>query len=278
VATYAIGDLQGCYDELIALLDTINFDKNKDQLYFVGDLINRGPDSLKTLRFVRQLGTSAMTVLGNHDLHLLAIANGQEQYLHPGDSFEDILNAADKDTLLTWLRKQPLIHQHKEPAFTILHAGLPPQWETGQAYEYAKEVEAALNADDCKKYFAEMYGKQPDIWSDKLEGWERLRFITNCLTRLRYCDAAGRLDFKEKQAPGTQAPGLHPWFEIEHRLSRKDKIIFGHWASLRDYKQDYKALNVYPTDMGCVWGGDLLAFRLEDERLFSVASRQKARV
>jgi len=242
VATYAIGDLQGCYEELIALLDKINFDANKDQLCFVGDLINRGPDSLKTLRFVRQLQANAITVLGNHDLHLLAIANGQTQHRHSGDSLEKILNAPDKDALLVWLRQQPLIHRHEELDFTLLHAGLPPQWQIDQACEYAREVETALSSDKVTDYFAHMYGNQPALWSDKLDGWERLRFITNCLTRLRYCDATGRLDFKEKQAPGKQAKGLYPWFEIEHRRSRSDKIIFGHWASLRDYKQDYKSV------------------------------------
>ena len=276
MATYAIGDVQGCYEELIALLDRINFDARKDQLCFVGDLVNRGPDSLKTLRFVRQLGANAITILGNHDLHLLAIANGQAQYRRPGDTLAEVLHAPDKDTLLTWLRKQALIHRHREPEFTMLHAGLPPQWHTDQAYEYAQEVETALSSDNCKEYFAHMYGDRPARWSDKLSGWERLRFITNCLTRLRYCDIEGRLDFREKRAPGKQAKGLYPWFEIAHRLSRDDKIIFGHWASLRNYKQDYKALNVYPADMGCVWGGNLLAFRVEDKKFFSVASRQKA--
>lgn len=278
MSTYAIGDLQGCHEELLELLDEINFDKNKDQLWFVGDLINRGPESLKTLRFVKKLGASAITVLGNHDLHLLAIANGQEQYMHSGDTLEEILAAPDKGELLTWLRQQPLAYQHKDLGFTMIHAGLPPQWETGQACEYAKEVETALVADNFKEYFANMYGNQPDQWSDDLQGWERLRFITNCLTRLRYCDADGRLNFKEKLAPGKQAKDLHPWFEIEYRKSRNDKLIFGHWASLRDYEIDYEALNVFPTDMGCVWGGRLVAFRLEDESFFSVPSRQEVKL
>ncbi len=278
MATYAIGDLQGCYEELIDLLDKINFDAAKDQLCFVGDLVNRGPHSLKTLRFVHALGANAVTVLGNHDLHLLAIAAGQEKYMHTGDTLAEILDAPDKDALLSWLGRQALVYQHEELKFTLVHAGLPPQWEVGQAREYAREVEMALTADNHKEYFAHMYGRQPAQWSERLDGWGRLRFITNCLTRLRYCDATGRLDFKEKLAPGRQAAGLFPWFELEQRASRHDKIIFGHWASLREYKFDYKAFNVYPTDRGCVWGGSLAALRLEDERFFSVASRQGIRL
>lgn len=272
---YAIGDLQGCYLELLDLLDAINFDEGKDRLLFAGDLVNRGPDSLKALQFVKQLGDSALTVLGNHDLHLLAIANGQEKYMHAGDTFTDVLNASDKDELLSWLRQQPMLHRDSELDFTLVHAGVAPQWQLSQAVDYAQEVESCLRSDNFHEYFAHMYGNQPAQWSEKLRGWKRLRVITNYLTRLRFCDEQGHMVFKEKGIPGSQPSTALPWFELGGRKSRNDKIIFGHWAALRDYEQDYKRLKVYPIDMGCVWGGNLVALRLEDEKIFSVPSRQQ---
>jgi len=271
VSTYAIGDVQGCYRELLALLDLINFDQNNDQLWFTGDLVNRGPGSLETLRFVKQLGTTAITVLGNHDLHLLAIANGQSQYLHKSDTLNTILKASDKYELLTWLRMQPLIHQ--DLGFTLVHSGIPPQWDSDMAQVMAVEVEATLRDGNYIEFFAHMYGNQPKQWSDTLSGWDRLRFITNCFTRMRYCDQNGKLEFKEKGLPGTQNPKYQPWFEINSRKSRSQNIIFGHWAALRDYKQDYDKLNVYPVDMGCAWGDELAAMRLEDKKYFKVPSQ-----
>ena len=270
--TFAIGDLQGCFDELRDLLEIIRFDPARDRLWFTGDLVNRGPQSLDCLRFVKELGDAAITVLGNHELHLLAIGNGQPQYLHDGDTLDDILAADDCRELLDWLRGLPLMHHDADSGFTMVHAGLPPQWRTGQALEYAAEVEQALRGPRYRDYFANMYGNEPDCWSPDLDGWDRLRFITNCLTRIRYCSGDGVLDLKEKGVP--DAHDALPWFEVAGRQSLPEKIIFGHWAALRDYSQDYARFNVFPLDMGCVWGGELVALRLEDERYFRVPSRQ----
>ena len=272
--TFAIGDLQGCFDELADLLELVRFDRSRDRLWFTGDLVNRGPQSLDCLRFVKDLGDAATTVLGNHELHLLAIGNGQPQYLHAGDTLDDILAAPDCAELLDWLRRLPLACHDAQSGFTMVHAGLPPQWDLAAALGYAREVEEVLQGPGYRDYFANMYGNEPDCWSPDLGGWERLRFITNCFSRIRYCSAGGRLNLEEKGAPGSQPEAALPWFEIAGRKTWSDKIIFGHWAALRDYPQDYGRFNVFPLDMGCVWGGELVALRLEDERYFRVASRQ----
>lgn len=271
---YAIGDLQGCFDELTDLLEKIRFDSARDRLWFTGDLVNRGPQSLACLRFVKDLGDGAVTVLGNHELHLLAIGNGQPQYRHDGDTLDDILAAHDRAELLDWLRRLPLACHDEQSGFTMVHAGLPPQWDLAAALGYAREVEEILQGPAYRDYFANMYGNEPDCWSPDLGGWDRLRFITNCFSRIRYCSAGGRLNLEEKGAPGMQPASQLPWFEVAGRKSRSDKIIFGHWAALRDYRQDYGRFNVFPLDMGCVWGGELVAMRLEDQRYFSVPSRQ----
>ena len=272
--TYAIGDLQGCFDELRDLLEIIRFDPGRDRLWFTGDLVNRGPQSLACLRFVKEFGDGAVTVLGNHELHLLAIGNGQPQYLHAGDTLDDILAADDCTELLDWLRGLPLVHHDGQTGYTMVHAGLPPQWRLGQALEYAAEVEQALRGPRYRDYFANMYGNEPDRWSPDLGGWDRLRFITNCLTRIRYCSEDGVLNLKEKGVPGDRPEASLPWFEVAGRKTRSDKLIFGHWAALRDYPQDYTRFNVYPLDMGCVWGGELVALRLEDGECFRAPSRQ----
>ena len=271
--TYAIGDVQGCYRELVDLLDTINFDEHKDQLWFTGDLVNRGPDSLETLRLVKSL--QPVMVLGNHDLHLLAINAGKAS-LQKKDTVGPVLHASDRSDLLSWLRQQPLLHRSRDPAYTLIHAGLPPQWNITQAQILAAEVEAVLRTDAATEYFAHMYGNTPDIWSEDLRGWDRLRFITNCLTRLRYCDNTGRISMKEKGPPGRQSDALLPWYQIKGRQSSKDQIIFGHWATVRlGEKQDFKTARVHALDTGCVWGNALTAMRLEDETYFSVPSRQQ---
>ena len=275
MSTFAIGDLQGCFDELMDLLEEVRFDRAADRLWFTGDLVNRGPQSLACLRFVKDLGDIAVTVLGNHELHLLAIGNGQPQYMHAGDTLDEILEADDCAEMLDWLRGLPLIHRDGQTGFTMLHAGLPPQWDLAAALHYAREVEEVLQGPGYRDYFANMYGNEPAAWSDDLSGWERLRFITNCFSRIRYCSADGRLNLEEKGAPGNQPEAVLPWFEVAARKTRPDKIIFGHWAALRDYPQDYGRFNVYPLDMGCVWGGELVALRLEDEQYFSVPSRRR---
>lgn len=258
MAIYAIGDVQGCYAELRLLLDKLRFDPATDRLWFVGDLVNRGPQSLETLRFIRSLGAAATTVLGNHDLHLLAVANGVSRTKHR-DTFGDVLHAPDRDELLDWLRRQPLLHG--EGGFYLIHAGLPPQWRIEDAARHAREVEACLADGDSAEFFRRMYGDTPDRWSDSLDYWDRLRFTTNCLTRMRYCGPDGRIDFKQKGEPGSQPKPLLPWFEVPGRLSGGAKVVFGHWSTLGFYARD----GIYGLDTGCLWGGELTALRLDGE-------------
>jgi bis(5'-nucleosyl)-tetraphosphatase (symmetrical) len=270
MSTYAIGDVQGCFKELIQLLDKINFDETNDRLWFVGDLVNRGQASLEVLNFVIKLGDLAITVLGNHDLHLLALA---EEIVTPKkkDTLMSILTSPDKQELITWIRQQALMHYDKDLDFTMIHAGLPPQWETKQAMELAEEFEQFLNSENYLSFLAVMYGNKPDVWDENLTGNDRLRFIVNCFTRMRYLDDKDELNFSEKGAPGSQEECLTPWFMIEERKSRHDKIIFGHWSTVHlGTIQDFTPYNVYPIDTGCLWGGELTAMRLEDEKLFSV--------
>ena len=261
MATYAIGDIQGCYEPLRRLLDRIAFDPSKDRLWFVGDLVNRGPDSLACLRFVRSLDEQADVVLGNHDLHLLARAEGETRSARK-DNLDDILTAPDRDDLLDWLRHRPLMHQDTKKGFAMVHAGLPPQWDIPQALACAREVEEALRGPDYRAFLKGMYGDQPAIWSDDLSGMERLRFITNCLTRMRYCDTQGRLDLTAKGHPATQPAGALPWFRIPGRASRDQRIVFGHWSTLKWLAEN----NVWSLDTGCLWGGQLTAIRLRRKK------------
>lgn len=260
MAIYAIGDVQGCYAELRLLLDRLKFDPARDRLWFAGDLVNRGPQSLETLRFVRALGPAATAVLGNHDLHLLAVAAGVSRTKHR-DTFGDVLHAPDREELLDWLRRRPLLYG--EGGFYLIHAGLPPQWRIEDAAGYAREVEACLAGDDTGEFFRRMYGDTPNRWSEGLEDWDRLRFTINCLTRMRYCTAEGRLDFKEKGAPGSQSKSLLPWFQVPGRRSRDATIMFGHWSTLGFYAGE----GVFGLDTGCLWGGALTALRLDGDRV-----------
>ena len=259
MAIYAIGDIQGCFDQLQRLLDKIDFNCAMDQLWFAGDLVNRGPDSLETLRFIKGLGDSAICVLGNHDLHLLAVSKKPRKTVQD-DSLREILNASDCDELLHWIRHLPLIHRTKN--FCLIHAGLPPQWDVEQASRAAREVEEILVSDDYEILLKEMYGDSPNQWSDTLEGWNRIRLIINCFTRLRYCDHEGKLDLSCKATPGNQPNNLLPWFNIENRRSRSTCIIFGHWSALGFYA----GYNCYCIDSGCIWGGQLTALRLDGEQ------------
>jgi bis(5'-nucleosyl)-tetraphosphatase (symmetrical) len=258
MAVYAIGDIQGCFDELQALLARLEFDPAIDRLWFAGDLVNRGPKSLETLRFVRGLGAGAITVLGNHDLHLLAAAHGSPLNRNDG-SLRAILEAPDREELIDWLRRQPLLHHDATLGFTLVHAGLPPQWNLSLAQACAGEVEAVLRGDRPAEFFEHMYGNKPRQWSAELGGWERLRFIVNCFTRLRFCREDGRLDLKSKGPPGSQSPGYQPWFEVAGRASRDLNIIFGHWSTLGRCT----APGIYPVDSGCLWGGQLTALRID---------------
>jgi len=258
MALYAIGDIQGCYDELRSLLDVLRFDPVADRLWFTGDLVNRGPESLATLRFVRDLGECAVIVLGNHDLHLLAVARGQSP-LKRKDTLQPVLDAPDRDELLDWLQGRPLLHHDPGLDLTLLHAGLPPQWSVATARALAAEVEVVLREGDGDAYFSHMYGDTPEQWDVGLEGWARLRFITNCLTRMRYCTADGRLVLGSKGPPGTQLPGALPWFGVPGRVSAGERIVCGHWSALGYVNRtDLLAL-----DTGCLWGGTLTAMRLD---------------
>ncbi len=276
MATYAIGDLQGCYTALQNLLTKINYHPAKDFLWFAGDLINRGKQSLECLRFVKDAVTAgkALTVLGNHDLHLLAVANNLAP-LKPSDSLHPILDAADFYELCFWLRQQPLFHYDSNTEFCLVHAGLPPQWDLAQAITCAAEISATLKSDDYLLFLAEMYGNQPDHWQDNLHGINRLRFITNCFTRIRYCDSEGRLNLIAKGPLGTQPNNLLPWFQIPWRRHKNLKIIFGHWAALYENWQQLSNPNLFPLDSGCVWGNTLTALRLEDGLRFSLDCHNK---
>lgn len=260
MATYAIGDIQGCCDEFEALLGQLRFDPARDRLWLTGDLVNRGPRSLDVLRLVKGFGSAAITVLGNHDLHLLAVAMAPNERVKPQDTLDPILHAADRDELLQWLRSQPLLHHDATLGYTMIHAGLPPQWDLATAQACAQELEHALRDDArCVELFTHMYGDRPNRWSDDLRGVDRLRFITNCLTRLRFCRSDGRLElgFKGKMAAAPQ--GVLPWFRIPQRRSRDLRIVCGHWSALGYYDGD----GVLSIDTGCVWGERLCAIRLD---------------
>lgn len=259
MAVYAIGDIQGCYDELRELLATIHFDPECDRLWFVGDLVNRGPKSLETLRFVRELGTAAITVLGNHDLHLLAAAYGIRPDTIDDDTLEPVLGATDRDELIDWLRRRPLLHHDADLGYLMVHAGLPPQWDLGLARQCAGEVESVLRSDRLEAFLSHMYGNKPRQWSRELTGWDRLRFIVNCFTRMRFCDRKGKLELKSSGPPGSQPDGYYPWYEIPGRASEGMNIIFGHWSTLRTTDIP----GIFPTDSGCLWGGQLTALRID---------------
>jgi len=263
MATYAIGDVQGCFDELKALLTQINFNSDRDRLWFCGDLVNRGPKSLETLRFIRSLEDNAISVLGNHDLHLLATAFDHQK---PGknDTFDTVLKADDAAELLDWLRHRPLLYHETENKITLLHAGIHPDWSISKAQQLAKEMEQVLQGDNHINFYRHMYGDKPFLWDDSLSGWSRYRFITNILTRLRYCDKQGKPALNAKGAPGSQADGLFPWYEVPHRKSQQDTIIFGHWSTL-PHAGLSSINNTYAIDSGCLWGGALTAMRIDVE-------------
>ena len=259
MATYAVGDVQGCCSELESLLDALSFDPARDRLWFVGDLVNRGPRSLDVLRLLQPLGEAAIVVLGNHDLHLLAIARGAAQ-LRPADrTLEAVLAAPDRELLLDWLQSRAVLHHDAALGVTMLHAGLPPQWDIPLARRCAAELEAALRGDHSGRLFSAMYGNHPDLWDEELEGEERLRFITNALTRLRVCDRAGRMLLKHKGPPGKMPANAIPWFQAPGRRSAGARIVCGHWSALGYHDGD----GVLALDTGCVWGGSLTARRLD---------------
>ena len=260
MALYAIGDLQGCHSEFLALLAQLRFDPQRDRLWLTGDLVNRGPDSLAVLRTLRSLGDSATVVLGNHDLHLLAMAWAPGSVRRREPELRAVLDAPDAAELLAWLAGRPLLQRDDAIGWTLIHAGLPPQWSLAQAESCAREVEAALR-DDPVRLLTEMYGNLPDRWSPALAGIDRLRYAVNCLTRLRFVDADGRLLLGLKGPVGDAPPGAMPWFRHPARATRNDRILFGHWSALGYLDEP----GLRCLDTGCVWGGRLCAVRLDIE-------------
>ena len=266
MAVYAIGDLQGCFAPLQQLLRKVAFDATRDRAWFVGDLINRGPDSLACLRFVKSLGDSAVTVLGNHDLHFICVAEGAQK-TKARDTLQPLLEAPDRDELVAWLRARPLMHV--EGGFALVHAGLLPQWTVAEARALAREVEAELQGRDYRALLERMYGDEPDRWSDGLRGIERLRVVINAMTRLRVCDGRGAMVLRFKGEPGEAADEWTPWFDVPGRRSADHTVVCGHWSALGlRLRADLLSL-----DSGCVWGRSLTAVRLEDRAVFEVGCR-----
>ena len=263
MATFAIGDVQGCADELHQLLTAIDALQPDASLVFVGDLVNRGPASLSTLRQIKAMGPRARMVLGNHDLHLLAVAHGVRA-AGRGDTLNPILQAPDRDELLEWLRQQPLALMAE--GWLVVHAGVLPQWSAAQILSLAAEVEACLQAPDWEDFLHSMYGNQPARWSDTLTGHARLRCIVNALTRIRFCSAEGEMEFATKEGPAQPPPGFMPWFDVPGRRSADTRILFGHWSTLGFVQR----ANLVGLDSGCVWGGKLSALRLSDQYLLQV--------
>jgi bis(5'-nucleosyl)-tetraphosphatase (symmetrical) len=266
MAHYAIGDIQGCHAELCRLLDLVGFSAASDRLWLVGDLVNRGPDSLAVLREVKALGDAAVTVLGNHDLHLLTVAAGHRR-AHREDTIDDILNAPDRDELLHWLARRPLVVVEGDAM--MVHAGVLPSWTPATALMLSREVEATLASDDCARFLGVLYGDEPATWRDDLAGDDRLRAIVNVCTRLRFCTADGRMEFREKRGREHAPPGFRPWFAHDHRRTARMLVVCGHWSTL----ELELAPNVLMLDSGCLWGGTLTAARLPDRRLYQVPSR-----
>ncbi|WP_117235787.1 bis(5'-nucleosyl)-tetraphosphatase (symmetrical) ApaH [Vibrio maerlii] len=266
MANYIVGDIQGCFDELQLLLQQANFQPQKDTLWIAGDLVARGPKSLETLRFVKSLGASARPVLGNHDLHLLAVSEGIHR-VKDKDKTAAIFSAPDRDELLTWLRQQPLLAEHDD--FVMCHAGISPQWGLNTAKACAQEIEALLRSSEWQWLIKEMYGNGPDYWDESLTGIERYRYIINAYTRMRFVFEDGRLDFKCKLPPEEVASDeLLPWFSLPNRTSLEKIVLFGHWAALMGTESH----NVIGLDTGCVWGGHLTMLRWEDKQYFEQKS------
>ncbi|RMQ46271.1 Bis-tetraphosphatase, symmetrical [Pseudomonas cichorii] len=260
MAVYAAGDLQGCLEPLKCLLDHVGFEPDKDQLWLVGDLVNRGPQSLETLRFLYSIRESVVCVLGNHDLHLLAVSRKIER-LKKSDTLREIIEAPDGPELLEWLRRQKLMHYDAERNIAMTHAGIPPQWSLKKALRYASEVEQALQDDNLYQPFLDgMYGNDPASWDNDLKGVTRLRVITNYFTRMRFCTSDGKLDLKSKEGIETALPGYEPWFRHQNRKTRDLQIIFGHWAALEGQCDEP---GVHALDSGCVWGGAMTLMNVD---------------
>lgn len=269
MATYAIGDIQGCYTQLQLLLKKIEFNPAQDMLWFTGDLINRGHESLTTLRFIKELveNKQALTVLGNHDLHLLAVSENIRP-LKPKDTFHDILEAPDADILLYWLRQQPMLHYDETLNYVMVHAGIPPHWTLNEAIQFQHEIQQALKGKHYRKLLENMYSKTPIAVDAAMSTWDRYRMIIDYFTRMRFCTAEGMLNLEIKGVLNEQPAGYYPWFRVPGRVNKELRIIFGHWAALKGEIEDP---NVYALDTGCIWGNCLTAMRLEDQQRFSVS-------
>ena len=262
MATWAIGDIQGCHDELARLIEKLRFDPVVDTLWFCGDLVNRGGQSLAVLRLVKSIGDRAVVALGNHDLSLLSIAERKrEEQGRVNPELREVLFAPDRDELLNWLRKQNLVHVDRTLGFMLVHAGLFPRWTLQQAEEEAREIEDKLRSEGYRRLLKQLFGNKPDLWTPKLRGIDRWRAGINVFTRMRFCDVRGRIAFGDKGAPGTQRPGLYPWYEVPGQLKRDIRVVCGHWSTLGRFA----GLGVHAIDTGCVWGGALTALRLDSE-------------
>jgi len=262
MATWAIGDIQGCHDELTRLIDKLRFDPANDALWFCGDLVNRGGQSLAVLRLIKSLGPNTIVALGNHDLSLLAIAERKredQQRVNP--ELREILFAPDREEILGWLRQQNLLHVDRTLNFALVHAGLFPRWTIEQALEAAREIEDKLRSEGYRRLMKQLFGNKPDLWTPKLRGIDRWRAGINVFTRMRYCDVRGRIGFNDKGAPGTQRPGLYPWYEVPGQIPRDIRVVCGHWSTLGRFA----GLGIHAIDTGCVWGGSLTALRLDSD-------------
>ncbi len=268
MATYAIGDLQGCYDELQALLKKINFNPERDTLWFVGDLVNRGPKSLECVRFVKSLGKSAITVLGNHDLSCLAKWHLKQR---PPITLRKLFKAKDAADLMCWLEKQPLAHYDLKQDTLMVHAGIPPPWTLSKTMLCAAELSLMIQSNKRKKFYRCMFGNEPAVWKENLKGFSRLRYITNALTRMRFCTNKGALELKSKASPNRHHKNLQPWFVMAHPLPLP-RVIFGHWAALMGQTASKHLIAV---DTGCVWGNFLMAYRLEDGKKFKIKALKR---
>jgi len=267
VVDYVIGDVQGCYEPLMALLERVDYNERVDRLWFVGDLVNRGPESLAVLRFIKNLPIAPRITLGNHDLHLLSQLFGGETRQNPDDTLKDILVAPDALELGHWLRQQRLLYHDETLQVVMCHAGIAPVWDLNLAKMLALELENILNGPHYQDFLTHMYGNEPDHWSSVLTGLSRWRVICNYFTRMRFCDAKGHLVLTYKGTIKDAPSGLYPWYNVPHRIEIDADIVFGHWAALKG-----KCIHprVHAIDTGCYWGGKLTALRLQDRQRFTV--------
>lgn len=267
MADYAIGDVQGCYEPLMRLLEKIQFNESQDRLWFVGDLVNRGPNSLAVLRFIKSLKIAPRISLGNHDLHLLASLFADRPWRGHDDTIQEIIHAEDGEELGHWLRTQNIIYYDAELNYLLCHAGIAPIWDLNQALSFGKELEQALSGDGYIEFLKQMYGNEPVIWSPIVQGIDRLRLITNYFTRMRFCDGEGHLNLSYKGSIAKAPSDLFPWFAVPKRKEISADILFGHWAAL---KAQCTHPRIHALDTGCIWGGPLTALRLQDKQRFAV--------